>query len=141
MCIHHLGDEKVLPGNSFNEALLNFLNRRYEYVNINRGNSGLVLFATLFSYYLHIVITIAKYTCYRVLKRVSKLSTYRLQIFLLKYNYVKTKAYVERLKTCSQICACDSCNLGTHQLILKGGALWNLYGARIFFLKVFNKPM
>ena len=37
----------MLPGNSFNEALLNFLNRRYEYANINRGNSGLVLFATL----------------------------------------------------------------------------------------------
>ena len=107
------------------------------------GYQGLFYLELYFSYYLHIVVTIAQYTCYLVLKRVSRLSTYRLQIFFLKYNYVKTKAYVERLKICSQICACDSCNLGTHQLILRGGggALWNLYGARIFFLKVFNKPM
>ena len=34
---------------------------------------------------------------------------------------MKTKAYVESLKAFSQICACDPCNSGTYQLILKGG--------------------
>ena len=34
---------------------------------------------------LHIVVTIAKHACDHVLKSVLKLSTYRLQIFLLKY--------------------------------------------------------
>ena len=33
---------------------------------------------------LHVVITIAQHACDRVLKRVLKLSTYRLQIFLVK---------------------------------------------------------
>ena len=98
-----------------------------------------------FSYYLYIVVTIAQYTCDRVLKMVLKQSTYRLQIFLLKYSYVKTKAYVESLKICSQISACDPCNLGTHQLILKGGgggggAMEFIWGENIF-LKFFNKPM
>ena len=50
---------------------------------------GLFYLQFYFSYYLHIVVTTAQYTCDRVLKRVLKLSTYRLQIFLLKYNYVK----------------------------------------------------
>ena len=62
-----------------------------------------------FSYYLHIVVVIAPYTGDRVLKRVLKLSMYRLQTFLLKYNYVKTKAYVESLNICSQMCARDPC--------------------------------
>ena len=53
---------------------------------------------------LHIVVTIAQHACDRVLRRVLKLSTYRLQIFLVKYescdhyNYVKTKAYLESLE-------------------------------------------
>ena len=79
-----------------------------------------------------LVVAIAPYTGDRVLKRVLKLSIYRLQTFLLKYNYVKTNAYVESLNICSQMCACDPCNLGTHQLIFGGGGLWNLYGVRIF---------
>ena len=37
---------------------------------------------------LHAVVTIARYTYNRVLKRVLKLSTYRLQIFLVKYEYL-----------------------------------------------------
>ena len=37
---------------------------------------------------LHIVVTIAQHVCDRVLKRVLKLSTYRLQIFLMKYEYL-----------------------------------------------------
>ena len=82
---------------------------------------GLFYLQLYFSYYLHIVLAIAPYTCDRVLKKVLKLSAYRLQTFLLKYNYAKTKAYVESLNICSQLCACDPCNLGTHQLILGGG--------------------
>ena len=39
---------------------------------------------------LHIVVTIAQHACDRVLKRVSKLSTYRLQIFLVKYEYLRS---------------------------------------------------
>ena len=37
---------------------------------------------------LHIVVTIAKHACDRVLKRVLKLSTYQLQIFLVKRQYL-----------------------------------------------------
>ena len=81
---------------------------------------GLFYLQLYFSYYLHVVVAIAPYTGDRVLK-VLKLSMYRLQTFLLKYNYVKTKAYVESLNICSQMCACDPCNLGTHQLIFGGG--------------------
>ena len=43
-----------------------------------------------FSYYLHIVVTIAQYACDRVLKRVLKLPTYRLQIFLVRYEYLRS---------------------------------------------------
>ena len=77
--------------------------------------------------------TIAQYTCDHVPKRVLKLSTYRLQIFLLKYGYVKTKEYVESLKICSQIYASDPCNLGTHQLILKEGGYGIYIGREYFF--------
>ena len=37
---------------------------------------------------LHIVVTIAHHSCDHVLKRVLKLSTYRLEIFLVKYEYL-----------------------------------------------------
>ena len=39
---------------------------------------------------LHIVVTIAQHACDRVLKRILKLSTYRLQIFLVKYEYLRS---------------------------------------------------
>ena len=39
---------------------------------------------------LHIVLTIAQHARDRVLKRVLKLSTYRLQIFLVKYEYMRS---------------------------------------------------
>ena len=39
---------------------------------------------------LHIVVAIAKHACDRVLKRVLKLSTYRLQIFLAKNGYLRS---------------------------------------------------
>ena len=39
---------------------------------------------------LHIVVTIAKHACDSVLKRVSKLSAYRLQVFLVKYEYLQS---------------------------------------------------
>ena len=53
---------------------------------------------------LHVVVTIAEHACDYVLKMVSKLSIYQLQIFLVKYeyprsySYVKTKAHAESFK-------------------------------------------
>ena len=49
---------------------------------------------------LRVIVTIAQHACNRILKRGLKLLTYRLQICLVKYEYlrslncVKTKAYV-----------------------------------------------
>ena len=37
---------------------------------------------------LHIVVTVAEHACDHVLKRALKLSTHRLQIFLVKYEYL-----------------------------------------------------
>ena len=37
---------------------------------------------------LHIVVTIAEHACDRVPKRLLMLSSYRLQIFLMKYEYL-----------------------------------------------------
>ena len=51
---------------------------------INRGKAGLVFMC------LHKVVTIAQYACDRVLKRILKLSTYRLQMFLVKYEYLRS---------------------------------------------------
>ena len=53
--------------------------------------------------HLDIVITIAEHACDNVLKRVLKLSAYLFQIFLVKYEYLRslqllTKAYGESLK-------------------------------------------
>ena len=39
---------------------------------------------------LHIVVTIAQHACDHVLKRVLNLSTYQLQIFLVKYEYLRS---------------------------------------------------
>ena len=39
---------------------------------------------------LHIVVIIAEHACDHVLKRVLKLSTYRLQAFLVKYEYLRS---------------------------------------------------
>ena len=39
---------------------------------------------------LHIALTAAQHACDRVLKRVLKPSTYRLQIFLVKYEYLRS---------------------------------------------------
>ena len=74
----------------FNGALLKFLNRRYEYANKNRGNAGIVFVRNLIlvKIGLHILVTIAQHACDHVLKRVLKLSTYRLQILLVKYEYL-----------------------------------------------------
>ena len=40
--------------------------------------------------HLDIVVTIAEHDCDHVLKRVLKLSAYRLQIFLVKYEYLRS---------------------------------------------------
>ena len=45
----------------------------------------------LIKFGLHIVLTIAQHACDRVLKRVLKLSTYRSQIFLVKYEHLRLK--------------------------------------------------
>ena len=61
---------------------------------------------------------------------------------------MKTKEYVESLKICSQIYACDPCNLEAHQLILNGGGgefiygiyiyiIWNLYREFIYIIYIF----
>ena len=39
---------------------------------------------------LHIVVAIAEYACDHVLKRILKLLIYRLQIFLVKYEYLES---------------------------------------------------
>ena len=39
---------------------------------------------------LHIVVTVAEHACDHVLKRVLKPSTHRLQIFLVKYEYLRS---------------------------------------------------
>ena len=69
-----------------------FLNRRYEYENENRGNAGLVFISNFIPVKpgTHIVVTIAQHACDRVPKKVLKLSTYRLQIFLVKYEYLRS---------------------------------------------------
>ena len=57
-----------------------------------------------FNPHLHIVVTIAEHVCDYVLKRVLKLSDYRLQIFLVKDYYLEslqlyeTKSYLHSLK-------------------------------------------
>ena len=54
------------------------------------GMQDLLLCATYFILDkpgLHIVVTTAKHACVRVLKRVLMLSTYRLQIFPVKYEF------------------------------------------------------
>ena len=50
------------PREYFNGALLNFLNRRYEYTNKNRENAGLAFMCNfvLVKPGLHIVVTIAQ---------------------------------------------------------------------------------
>ena len=52
---------------------------------------------------LHIVVvTIAQHACDRVLNRILKLSTYRLQIFLVKYEYLRSlQPYEDQgIRTC-----------------------------------------
>ena len=51
---------------------------------------GLFYVQLYFSYNLHIVVTIAQHAWDRVLKRVLKLSKYRLQIFLVKYEKLRS---------------------------------------------------
>ena len=61
--------------------------------------------------YLHIVVTIAQHACDHALKRVLKLSIYRLQIFLVKY---------ESLQLCEDqgICAKLTRPLSKHLLVI-----------------------
>ena len=52
---------------------------------------------------LHMVVTIAQHACDRVLKRVLKLSTYRLQIFLAKYAYLRSLQLFEDQGICGKL--------------------------------------
>ena len=52
---------------------------------------------------LHIVVTITEHACDRVLKRVLKLSTYRLQIFLAKYGYLRSLRLCEDQGICGKL--------------------------------------
>ena len=56
------------------------------------GNAGLVFLCNflLVKPGLHMVVTIPKHACHHVLKRILKLSTYRLQVFLVKYEYIRS---------------------------------------------------
>ena len=90
---------------------IKFLNRQYNYANKNRGNAGVSFMRNfiLVKPGLYIVVTIAQHACDRVLKRVLKLSTYRLQIFLVKYEYLRLLQLCEDqgirrklTETCSQ---------------------------------------
>ena len=95
---------KRAPREYFHRALLNFLNRRYEYA--NTGNAGLNCFMYNFILVkpgLHIIVSIAQDDCDRVLKRVSKLSTYRLQIFLVKYEYLRSLQLCEDQGICRKL--------------------------------------
>ena len=48
---------------------------------------------------LHIVVTVAEHACDQVLKRVLKPSTHRLQIFLVKYEYLRSLQLCEEQST------------------------------------------
>ena len=62
---------------------------------------------------LHIVVAIAQHDCDRVLNSVLKLSAYRLQIFLVKYEYLRSLQLCEdqgihgnlRTPVCKQVLA------------------------------------
>ena len=51
---------------------------------------------------LHIVVTIAQHACDRALKKVLKLSTYRLQIFLVKHEYLQSLQLCEDQGICGK---------------------------------------
>ena len=55
----------------------------------------------------HIVLTIEQHACGPVLKWVLKLSTFRLRIFLVKYENTRLLQLCEVQKACSQTCTCD----------------------------------
>ena len=66
----------------------------------------------------HMVITIAEHACDHVLKRVSKLLIFRLQIYLVKHEYLRSLQLCEdqgihgKLKDCVlQPCSCDPYDL------------------------------
>ena len=52
---------------------------------------------------LHTVVTIAQHACDRVLKRVFKLSTYRLQIFTVNYEYLRSLQLCEDQGVCGKL--------------------------------------
>ena len=52
---------------------------------------------------LHIVVTIAQHVCDRVLNRVLKLSTYGLQMFFAKYEYLRSLQLFEDRGICGKL--------------------------------------
>ena len=73
---------------------------------------------------LHIVVIIAEYACDHAAKRILKLSTHRLQVFLVKDQYLwSLQRYGEqtksegRKKTCSQTCPCDPYDIYENQAL------------------------
>ena len=52
---------------------------------------------------LHIVITIAQHACDRVLKSILKLSEYRLQIFPVNYEYLRSLQLCEDQGICGKL--------------------------------------
>ena len=86
------GKQQSAPREYFKGSLLNFLNRQYECAIKNWRNAGLVFMHNFISVKpgLHVVVTIGHHAYARVLKMVLKLSTYRLQIFLVKCEYLRS---------------------------------------------------
>ena len=71
---------------------------------------------------LHIIVTIAEHACDHVLKRVLKLSTYRLQTFLVKYVHLRSLQLCEDQVICGKLkIRCFQTCLRSLRLIWKPG--------------------
>ena len=91
MCVSAAWENhKVLQGNNLMEPCYIFFNRRYKYVNKNRGNAGLDFMRNFISVEpgLHL-------SCQHI-----DFKYFLGNMNTDHYNYVKTKSYAESLKTC-----------------------------------------
>ena len=91
----------------------------------------------------HIVVTIAEHVPDVAPKRILRLSIHRLQIFLVKYKYLRSfqlcvpRYKCKALKTCLQPCACDPNDLyGDRALVFH---LVQAYGKAKCLASLINK--
>ena len=91
------GKRESPPREYFNGDLLNFSNSQCEYAKKNNEELKACFMRNFISVKpnLHIVVTIAQHACDRVRQRVLKLSTYQLQMFLVKYEYLRSSQLCE----------------------------------------------